>query len=459
MKITNTKRRSPWIDKIFIIAIVVMTSVAFILIMNVMKNPKDQGPIKQATHEIIPEPKQEVAVESITSSYPGIKEFVETANGAQYPFTIHYPQTEYDRFNQQVLDYVEELKTTYATEQKKNNRVSKLDVSFETLQHLSGNYSFVMRAVTYFADQDSQVEMHTFHINPETGNELAIQDIVDHNLEKLKRIASVVRDEIHHSPLLKDDVIDESVWQPTEPMWVNYQNFALTDDSLILYFGTGEFTKRQAGPATVEIPLNKLNPFIAKRFQVATDDTKKEKTIALTFDDGPDPIYTERILKTLDKYNAKATFFMLGNRVHSYPAIAKKVAEAGHEIGNHSWNHPSLTGVTDTELLSEVTGTSDIIKAATGKTATVFRPPYGAVDDRVRESTKLPVVLWNVDTLDWEHHDPELLLEHVTEATRAGSIILMHDIHKSTADGLDAVLENLQSQGYKFVTVSEMDDY
>src|SRR5699024_4482764 len=143
------KRRSPWIDKIFIIAIVVMTSVAFILIMNVMKNPKDQGPIKQATHEIIPEPKQEVAVESITSSYPGIKEFVETANGAQYPFTIHYPQTEYDGFNQRVLDYVEELKTTYATEQKKNNRVSKLDVSFETLQHLSGNYSFVMRAVTY----------------------------------------------------------------------------------------------------------------------------------------------------------------------------------------------------------------------------------------------------------------------------------------------------------------------
>ncbi|WP_303969351.1 polysaccharide deacetylase family protein [Sporosarcina ureae] len=459
MKITNTKRRSPWIDNIFIIAILVMTSVTFILIMNVMKNHKVQDPIQQATHEIIPEPKQEVAVESITSAYPGIKEFVEKDNDAQYPFTIHYPQTEYDGFNQQVLDYVEELKTAYATEQQKNNRVSKLDVSFETLQHLSGNYSFVMRAVTYFADQDSQVEMHTFHINPETGKELAIQDVVDHNLEKLKRMASVVRHEIHHSPLLKDDVIDESVWQPTEPMWVNYQNFALTDDSLILYFGTGEFTKRQAGPATVEIPLSKLNPFIAKRFQVETDETQKEKTIALTFDDGPDPIYTVRILKTLDKYNAKATFFMLGNRVNSYPAIAKKVAEAGHEIGNHSWNHPSLTGVTDTELLSEVTGTSEIIKAATGKTATVFRPPYGAVDDRVRESTKLPVVLWNVDTLDWEHHDPELLLKHVTDATRSGSIILMHDIHKSTADGLDAVLENLQSQGYKFVTVSEMDDY
>lgn len=458
MNDTNKRRRSSWIDRALIITIISLVSITLLLIVNVMKT-KDTSSTKHVTHEIIPAPKQEVSVESIISPYPGIKMFTEIPKDSKYPFIIRYPQTEYDGFNQQMLDYIDELKTRYAEEQQKKNKVSKLDVSFETLQHLSGNYSFVMRAVTYFADQDSQMEIQTFHINPETGEELKIEDIVDHNLEKLKRMARVVRDEIHNSPLLKGDVIKESVWQPTEPMWVNYRNFALTDDSLILYFGTGEFTKRQAGPATIEIPLRKLNPFLAKEFQVATDDTKKEKTIALTFDDGPDPTYTVRILETLEKYDAKATFFMLGNRVHSYPSIAKKVAEAGHEIGNHSWNHPSLTGITDVALQSEVKGTSDIIEAITGQPATVFRPPYGAVDDRVRESTKLPVVLWNVDTLDWEHHDPELLLEHIAEDARAGSIILMHDIHKSTADGLDAVLENLQSQGYKFVTVSEMDDY
>ncbi|PID21528.1 1,4-beta-xylanase [Sporosarcina sp. P3] len=458
MKDTNKKRRSVWIDRALIITIISLVSITLLLIVNVMKN-KEASPAKQVTHEVIPAPKQEVSVESSTSPYPGIKMLTEKTDDSQYPFVIRYPETEYDPFNQQVLDYVDELKTTYAAQQQKKNRVSKLDVSFETLQHLSGNYSFVMQAVTYFADQDSQTEIQTFHINPETGNELTIEDIVDHNLEKLKRMASVVRDEIHHSPSLEDDVITKSVWHPTEPMWINYRNFALTDDTLNLYFGTGEFTKRQAGPATVEIPLRKLNPYLAKEFQVATDDAEKEKTIALTFDDGPDPNYTIRILKTLEKYDAKATFFMLGNRVNAYPDIAKKVAEAGHEIGNHSWNHPSLTGIPDEVLQSEVKGTSDIIEAVIGQPATVFRPPYGAVDDRVRESTKLPVVLWNVDTLDWEHHDPELLLEHIVEDTRAGSIILMHDIHESTAEGLDAVLENLQSQGYKFVTVSEMDDY
>ena len=459
MKFANKNRRTPWIDTAFIVAIVGMTAITLLLIVHAMKDTEEAIPAGKAQQNIIPAPKQEVSVVNETSPYPGIKILTEKPKDSAHPFVIQYPQTEYEGFNEQVLDYMEELKANYAEEQKKKNRVSKLNVSFDTLQHLSGNYSFVMRAVTYFADREKQVEIRTFHINPETGAELTIEDVVDHNLEKLKRMASVVRDEIHASPELKDDVIEESVWQPTEPMWVNYRNFALTDDSLLLYFGTGEFTKRQAGPATVEIPLSKLNSFLADQFQVATNNVSKEKTIALTFDDGPDPDYTVQILETLEKYKVKATFFMLGNRVHAYPQIAKKVAEAGLELGNHSWNHPSLTGVTDGILHSEVRGTSDIIEAVTGRPATVFRPPYGAVDKRVRESTKLPVVLWNVDTLDWEHHDPEILLEHIEQDVRPGSIILMHDIHETTADGLDAVLAYLRSQDYKFVTVSEMDSY
>lgn len=459
MKNKKIKRRSLWIDGAFIIAILTMTAITLFLIVNVMSKDKDTGTTKTVAQEVIEAPKQEVLVESSTSSYPGIKIVTETPKKSKHPFIIRYPQTEYDGFNEGMLDYVKEMKIAYATIQQQEGRVTKLDVSFETLQHLSGNYSFVMQAVTYFADRDSQTEVQTFHINPETGKELTIEDIVGHDLENLKRMASVVRDEIHSSSVLKDDVIEDSVWQPTEPMWVNYRNFALTDDSLILYFGTGEFTKRQAGPAMVEIPLQKLNPFLASRFQIATNQSSKQKTIALTFDDGPDPDYTVRILDILDKYKAKATFFMVGKRVHTYPEIAKKVAKAGHELGNHTWNHPSLTKVDDTTLYNEVRSTSDIIEGVTGQLATVFRPPYGAVDDKVRESTKLPVVLWSVDTLDWEHHDPELLLAHIEKDVRPGSIILMHDIHETTADGLDAVLEYLQSQNYKFVTVSELDSY
>lgn len=457
MKNRKTKRRSIWIDSAFITAILTMTAIALFLIVNVMNGKTE--PTEATVEKIIPAPVQEVSVESTTSPYPGIKIVTETPKKSKRPFVIQYPETEYEVFNERVLDYVDELKTAYAAIQPKQGRVTKLDVSFETLQHLSGNYSFVMQAVTYFADRDSQTEIQTFHINPETGNELTIKDIVGNDLEKLKRMASVVRDEIHTNPHLKDDVIEDSVWQPTEPMWINYRNFALTDDSLLVYFGTGEFTKKQAGPATVEIPLNKLNPFLASRFQVAEEQKNTQKKIALTFDDGPDPEHTMRILDILDTYKAKATFFMVGKRVHAYPDIAKEVAKAGHELGNHTWNHPSLTKVDDTTLYNEVKSTSDIIEGVTGQVATVFRPPYGAVDDRVRESTKLPVVLWSVDTLDWEHHDPGILIEHIEKDVRSGSVILMHDIHESTADGLEAVLTYLQSQNYKFVTVSELESY
>ena len=118
-----------------------------------------------------------------------------------------------------------------------------------------------------------------------------------------------------------------------------------------------------------------------------------------------------QILETLNKYDAKATFFMLGSRVEYYPEIAKKVQEAGHELGNHTWNHPDLTKAGVEKVRNEINETSSIIENVTGQKATVFRPPYGAVNKTVRSQTNLPVILWDVDTLDWKHRDPDQLLD------------------------------------------------
>ena len=188
----------------------------------------------------------------------------------------------------------------------------------------------------------------------------------------------------------------------------------------------------------------------------ATGETVVKK-VALTFDDGPDPKITTQILETLEKYDAKATFFMLGSRVEYYPDIAKNVKDAGHELGNHTWNHPDLTKAGAEKVRNEIHRTSTIIETVTGTKATAFRPPYGAVNQKVRSQTNLPVVLWDVDTLDWKHRDANQLLVKIKEKTKDGSIILMHDIHQATADGLDDVLAYLQSEGYIFVTVSEME--
>ncbi|WP_228548254.1 polysaccharide deacetylase family protein [Sporosarcina obsidiansis] len=456
MKFKKRKRRSLWIDIAFSSAIMAMTAIALLLIFNTSDSSTSASPNKSAKA-----PKPEVSINSTDSTFPGIKIVTETSNDLNTPFAIQYPQSEYTDFNNRIVEYISQWKARYLkTNSSKNSTTSKeLNISFETLQHKSGIYSFVMFTTLSMSANDSQSEIRTFHIQPETGKGITMAELVGRDVEKLKRTAKVVRDHIYQNPEFKDILLAENVWKPTEPLWRNYRNFALTDKSIIFYYDAGVFTKKQAGPAVVEVPLEKLNPFLAKEFQVKVTQKPAGKKVALTFDDGPDPKSTVRILKTLKKYDAKATFFMLGSRVEYYPEIAQQVAEAGHELGNHSWNHPSLTKLPDKKLYDEVQGTTDIVKQVTGQPATVFRPPYGAVNDRVRAITNLPVVMWDVDTLDWKHHNPQKLLAKVKAHTRNGSIILMHDIHKSTADGLDAVLAYLQSQGYSFVTVSELENY
>ncbi|UZM99884.1 polysaccharide deacetylase family protein [Lysinibacillus sp. MHQ-1] len=138
-----------------------------------------------------------------------------------------------------------------------------------------------------------------------------------------------------------------------------------------------------------------------------------KKRIALTFDDGPHPKVTEQILNILDKYHAKATFFMLGSRVQYYPDIARDVLARGHEIGNHSWNHPVLTKLTQEQVMKEYNTTTAEIEKAINHGATVFRPPYGATNDTIDAEIPVPVVLWTIDTLDWKHRNAQQLLPNV----------------------------------------------
>lgn len=185
----------------------------------------------------------------------------------------------------------------------------------------------------------------------------------------------------------------------------------------------------------------------------------KLKRVALTFDDGPHPKNTEKILLLLEKYDAKATFFMLGSNVDYYPGIAKSVTEAGHELGNHTWSHRDLTTLGSDSVAQEAQDTNEIIKKATGEEPTVFRPPYGATNEQVETAVKMVPVLWTVDTMDWKSGDPNAILEIVKRNVEDGSIILLHDIHDSTVVALEPILNFLDEEGYNFVTVSDLEKY
>ena len=180
--------------------------------------------------------------------------------------------------------------------------------------------------------------------------------------------------------------------------------------------------------------------------------------VALTFDDGPGQD-TPRLLDVLAAKNVKATFFLVGNRVSRNPATAKAIADAGHALGNHTWNHPDLTKADAATRASEISGTTQAILDATGKPPTSMRPPYGAVDDDVRAELRaagLPVVLWDVDSEDWRSKNVEATTTAVMAKVKPGSIVLLHDIHASTVDAVPSIIDQLAAQGYTLVTVDQL---
>ncbi|MCM3743576.1 polysaccharide deacetylase family protein [Sporosarcina luteola] len=501
----NRKRhnaRSVGIDITFSIAIVLLTISAILLVFMTEKDGTASQPDEKETISSIP-----VETEQIDSNYPGIKIITKTSNDKNAPYAIQYPQSIHTSFNTEVKSYIEEVQARYLETMIEKKRLDgktsgELNVSYETLPHSSGIYSFVVLTGSSFSESEAgKMEIRSFHLNPETGEDFSIKDLLAGDSNRLQTLASSVRRAIHKDETLQEHLFEDDLEKYTEPRWMNYRNFALTEDALIIYFDENTIADSLVGPPIVSVPVDAIDELLSSAFkpedmedaieipnQGSMDSSKEEqngehpdkstesdtvsdeqskdspptgtvrKKVALTFDDGPDPKVTRQILETLQMHDAKATFFMLGSRVEYYSDIVNEMKDAGHELGNHTWNHADLTKLSPERIAKEIDKTSAMIEDVTGQKVEAFRPPYGAVNDAVNNMTGLPIVLWDVDTQDWKYRDPARILQVVKENVKDGSIILMHDIHQSTADGLDAVLLYLKSEGYDFVTVKELEE-
>ncbi|WP_416969465.1 polysaccharide deacetylase family protein [Streptomyces sp. 4F14] len=184
-------------------------------------------------------------------------------------------------------------------------------------------------------------------------------------------------------------------------------------------------------------------------------DCRKVKCVALTFDDGP-VADTKRLLKTLSDRNVRATFYLVGQNVQRNPSVAKAIAQGGHQIGNHSWDHADLTKLSAAKINSQFSRTDTAIKQATGLRPSTVRAPYGANNAAVRKAAARPLVHWSIDTLDWKYRDTARLIKTVTTQSRPGDIVLMHDIHKTTVSALPGIITGLKSRGFTIVTVDQL---
>jgi len=182
--------------------------------------------------------------------------------------------------------------------------------------------------------------------------------------------------------------------------------------------------------------------------------------IAMTFDDGPSATLTPKLLDILAAHHMKVTFFVLGEMVAEHPEILARAAREGHEIASHSWSHPNFAKMSQESIRSQLQRTDDEIKNTTGKRPTLFRPPYGSITERqkrwIHDEYGYDIILWDVDPLDWKRPGPAVVRNRILKETRAGSIVLSHDIHPGTIEAMPSTFDELEAKGFKFVTVSEL---
>lgn len=180
------------------------------------------------------------------------------------------------------------------------------------------------------------------------------------------------------------------------------------------------------------------------------------KRVALTFDDGPHPIHTARLLMGLKARGIEASFFVLGENAEKYPELIKQMAEDGHLIGNHTWNHVQLNAISSKDACEEIIATNQTIKEITGMTPMYLRPPFGEWNRKEDCPEQMISVYWDIDPLDWKTEDADIVARRILSEVEDGDIILLHDVYKTSVDAAFLIVDEMTALGYEFVSVEEL---
>lgn len=324
-----------------------------------------------------------------------------------------------------------------------------------------------------FASGNTEISNYVYNISD--GKQLLLTDIISDNKmsEFIDAVAAKVQTNYDFDdPELKANITTYFAETP--------YNFYLNKDGLVIRFERYSILPGSEGAPEVTLPYTEIKSLFKEGFTVGEvqsqlniqQDTTQEMDIntdkqernidpnkpmvALTFDDGPHPKYTRKILDALKEYDGAATFYVLGNRASAYGDVLQEIINSGSEVGNHSWSHNNYSKSTASEIKTDKNKTQDRIKEILGKAPATLRAPYGAVNQTVFDSVEMPVILWSIDTTDWKDKNKDLTIEKATSNVKDGDIILMHDIWGETADAVPEIAKRLHGKGFQLVTVSEM---
>ena len=414
------------------------------------------------------------------SKYSGIRSKFVTRDNKREKVSIEYPITENEKINRLISESIDKIDRDF------QNTVLLATVFDKPMTETIGyqvthNTSKVLSIVINIkqdmngAHPASMTQFWTF--DKKSGEVVGLADFIEQSDEAAEAIISAAKDNISQTIKQRQQPeIDLNEIINKEAL----SNFIITNNgnSLAWPLGQASLLPSSYGELTITVPISSVskylqNPTARKLANIpkppepkpepapapaAPTPTVANKTIALTFDDGPGP-YTEKLLDILDKYDAKATFFLIGSKVSARANTLRRMQSRGHQLGNHSWSHPELPKLSVDQIAGEIDRTNEAIRQATGVKPSILRPPYGAVNGVVLEQLRLrnmSSILWSVDTRDWADRNSQIVCSRAVAGARPGAVILMHDIHQTSVNAVPCILSSLKQQGYSFVTIQRL---
>ena len=391
-----------------------------------------------------------------------------------YKIDINYPVFNNTKVNKDIKNIVDTEKDKFLELVKDNGSYeNELNISY-SYSTKDDIYSVHLRTYSYTGeDYEYNRKDKIIYFNKTNNKELTINDLIIDN-----EVYTIIMDEVYeylnnHNKeitLYKDELLKEEIYNKD-----NYNIMIFSENYLYIVFSP-HIVSPYDGDINIPISYSKIKRYLnTNYFKSLVEETvskeeilstntrirdaeefKDKKLVALTFDDGPAYEKTETLLTEFEKRNVRVSFFMLGELAIKQQELVKKAYSMGHTIGSHTYDHKNLKKLDEEQLNYEINYTNEILKNIIGEDIKFIRPPYGSYNNEILEYVDMSFILWSVDTEDWKLKDAEKLALYMKDNIDDGDIVLLHDIHAETIDGVIQAIDIMQEEGYAFVSLEEL---
>lgn len=403
------------------------------------------------------------------TSHEGSEPVTVTEYNRSLSYILQYPKTGYPQTDARIEAIVTEIRNAFDQEYivppapkgetgRDEKKEATLYLGYETYLTDENHLSLLFFETHETSDGMSpHTRIQAFHFDLTEDKEVAAEELMWNGF---RENASRYTEEYFTSDETYSKRIFGNYKTLLAPENGRFDRFAFTAEGVLFHFDRYDLFPGSLGIVSLTIPYADMKT----KEPAPTEETEKlpevitnKKMVALTYDDGPNPVHTNAILDILEKHDARATFFDLGYLVERYPDVVKREEALGCEVASHSWDHANFNKLTEAQIKADLEKTDAVFQKVLGRSPDSFRPPYGNCDDHVKKLIPLPIYLWSVDTLDWKSRNADAVMKEVKKiGDLDGKVILLHGIYGSTAEATAKLVPYLQEAGYELVTVSEL---